>query len=273
MFAGQSPTAVPKALKVLLITNVAIFVFDKISGGVISEFLQLANVYVFQGQLWRIGTYMFVHDLNNIFHILFNMLCLYMFGIPVLEQIGQNKFLQLYLFGGIFAALCAIGLDFFTPGITFTKGASGAVYALLVAFALFFPNRQILLFFLFPVQAKWAVAIFIGISLLFIAGSDGTSHVAHLGGIVFGFLYIKYQSIIETWSLSLKSKREQMAFKKAKKARQALHDIDPILEKISKEGMESLTRSEKAALKKASQLKKEQKTKIIKMDDYRKRRL
>ena len=117
------------------------------------------------------------------------MLGLYMFGVTLEERLGSIEFLLFYLFCGVGAG---IGILFLSNPMIPTVGASGALFGLLLAFASFFPEARILLFFFIPMKAPMAVLVFAGISLffLFTGSAGGISHLGHLAGIVFGFLYL-----------------------------------------------------------------------------------
>jgi membrane associated rhomboid family serine protease len=140
---------------------------------------------------------MFLHA--GIFHILFNMLALWMFGVELERMWGSRFFVQYYFICGVGAAMTTVLLSF-VPGsfgaqlyYSLTIGASGAIYGILLAYALYFPNRPILLYFIFPVPAKYFVAIMGAISLLSSMGGPGggIAHTTHLGGLVAGYLYLK----------------------------------------------------------------------------------
>lgn len=215
-------------------------------------------------QVWRLVSYAFLHDTAGPFHILFNMFTLWMFGAELEEQWGTRRFVVFYLCAaagsGLFSLVTAFSpLLWFTPVI----GASGAVLALLTVYALYFPRRQMLLFFLFPVNVLVAVAIFGAISLLGAAHSWGNvSHLTHLGGIAVGFLYVKLFPIVNDYLRHAKSRADetrQRAEQRKKSAdREYFEDVvDPILKKISASGMESLTEEEKKTLEEASRRKKD----------------
>jgi membrane associated rhomboid family serine protease len=137
------------------------------------------------GFYWQLVTYMFVHDPRGIMHILMNMLGLYLFGIPLERRMGSWEFLVYYLVCGVGAGLVALVL-----GVA-VIGASGAIYALLLAFATFFPQSRIYVMGVLPLQAPVAVAVFAGLSIFFqVTGLwGGVAHFAHLAGIVVGYLY------------------------------------------------------------------------------------
>jgi membrane associated rhomboid family serine protease len=147
--------------------------------------------------VWQPVTYMFLH--MDMFHILFNMLGIWMFGVELERMWGTKAFIKYYAVSGVGAAVTTIVLSWlpfeFTSAMysSVTIGASGALYGLLLAFALYYPHRPILMFLLFPIPAKYFVMIIGAISFLAsIGGSrDGIAHVAHLGGLLFGYLYLR----------------------------------------------------------------------------------
>jgi len=146
------------------------------------------------GYIWQLVSYIFLHDTRNILHILFNMLGLWMFGSE-LEQIwGSRQFTKFFFVCGIGAGLVMVLLFLLTGGdarVT-TIGASGALYGILLAYGILFPDRIIYLL-IFPIPAKYFVMILGGIAFFStIAGSGGgIAHVAHLGGMLCGYIYLK----------------------------------------------------------------------------------
>ena len=140
--------------------------------------------------LWQLFTYIFLH--GGFSHIFFNLLALWMFGGELESYWGSKKFLFYFFF-------CGIGAGIFT--VLFSSypviGASGAIYGILLAYGWLFPNRPILIYFLFPIPAKYMVIIF-GLIELFSSSSGtggGIAHLTHLGGLVFGFFYMAYPMI------------------------------------------------------------------------------
>jgi rhomboid family protein len=143
--------------------------------------------------LWQLFTYIFLH--GGLSHILFNLLALYMFGGELENYWGSKKFLRYFLYCGIGAGICTVIFSpyQFVPVI----GASGAIYGILLAFGWLFPNRPILIYFLFPIPAKYFVIIF-GLIELFSSmqgTGGGVAHLTHLGGLVFGIFYMAYPVI------------------------------------------------------------------------------
>ncbi len=197
-FSGYSfgPGPLTPAVRALLVANVAFFLVSWLVPEVTLAF-GLRPVDVFERlRIWQPVTYMFLH--GGLSHILFNMLGLWMFGVEMERTLGTRFFTRYYLVSGIGAALTTL-LVSLLPGFaggslyfSLTVGASGAIYGLLLAFALYFPNRPIYFWMLFPVPAKYFVLI-IGAISLFLAMNEagGGAHTTHLGGIVAGYLYLK----------------------------------------------------------------------------------
>jgi len=142
-------------------------------------------------RLWQLVTYMFLH--GGVTHWLFNMLALWMFGSPLEQDWGTRRFLKYYFLCGVAAGCCDVGLHMALGSwATSTIGASGAIYGLLVAFGVLYPEAPVLMFLLFPMKAKHMVMIFAGIEFLMALGQNtGVSNIAHLGGMAFGYLYLK----------------------------------------------------------------------------------
>ena len=193
------PGPLSHAIKALIIANVVMFLAGWFSGTV-QEWLGMQPAAVVgKGQLWRVATYMFLHDRMGFGHILFNMLSLWMFGVELERMWGTRYFLKFYFFCGICAALTTLVLSFvpiaiFDPlYLSLTIGASGAIFGVMLAYALYFPHRPILVMFVFPVPAKYFVMIMGAISLLasLSASSGGIAHTTHLGGLAAGYLYLK----------------------------------------------------------------------------------
>lgn len=190
------PGPITPAVKWLIWANVAAFVVSAIFPILIQYFGLIPEAVVERWWLWQMVTYMFLHD--GIFHILFNMLGIWMFGVELERMWGTKFFVRYYAVTGIGAAITTIIvglLPFQATALTYgavTIGASGALYGLLLAFALYYPDRPILMFMLFPVPAKYFVIIIGAISFLSSMGGAPTiAHAAHLGGMLFGYLYLR----------------------------------------------------------------------------------
>ena len=188
-YGGVTP-----AVKKLLIANVAAFVFMILAQaggfGPMIESLKLTPYLVTRRfAVWQLVTYMFLHA--GFFHILFNMFALWMFGCELERTWGTRRYLRYYFLTGIGAGMTVVLMS--PSSMVATLGASGAIYGVLLAYGLLFPDRPIFLYFLFPVPAKYFVMILGGIAFLSTLSASGgfVSHVAHLGGMVFGFLYLR----------------------------------------------------------------------------------
>ena len=140
-------------------------------------------------------THLFLHDPKNITHVLFNMFTLWMFG-RILENVwGSRRFFIFYMICGLGAAGLHLASEYFLHGSSMAVGASGAVFGVLVAFAMTFPNTELYIMFIpIPIKAKWAITGLIALDLFFgiyQASGDGIAHYAHLGGAITGFLLLK----------------------------------------------------------------------------------
>ena len=182
------------AIKTLVIICVVAFVlqiFDQLAGGPsftakfgLTPALVIHNLY-----LWQLVTYIFLH--GGFFHILFNMFALYMFGSELEQLWGTREFTKFFFICGIGAALTTV---FVSPNSLIpTIGASGAIFGILLAYGVLFPNRIIYLYMIIPIQAKWFVVIMGAITFLssLSANGGGIAYVAHLGGMLFGLVYLR----------------------------------------------------------------------------------
>ena len=291
----------PPVLKNLLIINGVVFLLQQILanvtiGGVpgwytfnryfalnpISGIDQVGNPYNFQ--IWQLITYQFMH--GGFGHIFFNMFALWMFGMEIENLWGSKKFLIFYLLCGVVAGLSQLFLPLlFGEAMAPTIGASGAIYGVLIAFGMLFPDRYIYIYFLLPIKAKYLIGFLIILEFLLVnsAGSQ-IAHLAHLGGAVAGFIFIMLDSSIDvplkrSWNRSGYSSSSGTGFtnpfsgigdkfkkrygnnieeakyydiddKKDDKVSQA--EIDKILDKISASGYQNLTEREKKILFEAS---------------------
>ena len=191
------PGPLTPAVKLLIISNVVVFIASRFIDVLRLRLGFMPQDVLAHGYVWQPFTYMFVHD--GIFHILFNMLALWMFGVELERMWGSRYFTKFYLVSGVGAAVVQTLLSFvpFAPlqQIYYiqTVGASGAVYGVLLAYAMYFPHRPIYMYFVFPIPAKYFVMIIGAISLL--SSVDGTgggiAHTTHLGGLVAAYLYLK----------------------------------------------------------------------------------
>ena len=308
---------IPIITKSLLIINVVVFVLCVLYGGGADGDLKLNDIFglhfilASDFQPYQLLTYMFMHGGWD--HLFFNMFALWMFGCVVENVWGPKKFLFYYIFCGVGAGLCqelAQYAHYLIEGIGnvqtvalnnglrtvmlpvqdylnmwTTVGASGAIYAILLAFGMIFPNERIFIFPLpIPIKAKWFVIMYAGVELFsaFSNSSDGVAHLAHLGGMIFGFFLIKYwkkhpyggfgdygtskgrqffDQMRNSWEnrssrsagsgqangWGNKTQKESDWDYNARKQREQA-EIDAILDKIRKSGYDSLSSDEKRRL-------------------------
>ena len=187
----------PKGVKWLLISNVAIFVIGYFAG--------LLRMYPFAGlqltpvdvvkyfSVWQLATYAFLH--GGFGHIIWNMLALWMFGADIEQMWGTSRFMQFYFFCAVGAGICVVIANYALPwGNPYlpTIGSSGAIFGILMAYAILFADREILFGFLIPIKVKWFVLIIGAVAFLSSFGvNNGVSNFAHLGGLLFGYLFLK----------------------------------------------------------------------------------
>ena len=282
----------PPVIKYMIIINVVMYFLQNmlttsmftVAGKPLDEFF-IRMTYLFplgEGfKIWQLGTYMFLH--GGFMHIFFNMLMLWMFGMEVENTWGSQRFLLFYFVCGISAGLSNI---FIAPLFAYpapTIGASGAVYGVLVAFAMMFPDRYIYMYFLLPIKAKYLIPFFLALEVFngVTGTSDGVAHMAHLGGALVGAIWVILQArgvidkimpsgrirsgtitgsgLRSSWSQPTK----EATFYEMKPDPAPKHTGDPefdryqkvideILDKISRSGYAGLTEEEKRILLDAS---------------------
>ena len=285
----------PPVIKNLLIINGIVFfiqlIFDNTIEGrvILNKWFALNPInldgianWPFNFQVWQLITYQFMH--GGFGHIFFNMFALWMFGSSIEDVFGSKKFLIFYLLAGISAGLLQLFLSPILGGAYApTIGASGAVFGVLIAYAMFFPDNLIFLYFLIPVKAKYLIAFLVVIEFLAVdSASSGVAHLAHLGGALFGFLYIMFD---KNSYVSLKNVFNKSYFYKSNPNKRDIFtnpfnrtaqnnrdvdeanyydlnrkddsevsqtEIDEILDKISQSGYQNLTEHEKKILFQAS---------------------
>jgi len=200
--------------------------------------------------VWQLLTYVFLHAPRDLFHILFNMLSLYFFGSDIETRLGGRRFLFFYLSAGTAAGLVSF-LGSLAAGTTrATVGASGAVMAVLVAFALYFPRARVILF-LFPMRAATLVIILVVVNLWSAATSTSGSVdvLAHLGGAAYGFAFVWLGPRLATQLLRF---LDRGAVGQRRRDASDTERMDAILDKIHRDGMGALTRPEKRFLRRVS---------------------
>jgi membrane associated rhomboid family serine protease len=177
--------------RALLLINVAVFFLARLFGGGIESVFALWPLGT-NFLPWQVATYAFLH--GSFEHLFFNMLGLWMFGSELERIWGEKRFLQFYAASVLAAALAQLVVTAVMGSVYPTVGASGGLFGLLFAFAVMFPNRVILLFFVIPMKARYLVALY-GLLELYqgvYVMNSGVAHFAHLGGMVGGFLMIRY---------------------------------------------------------------------------------
>ena len=271
---------IPTITRNLLIINILAYLATWVLSGSGIDLAFLCGLHYVGSpyfNFYQIITYQFLH--GGITHLFFNMFALWMFG-RIMEQVwGPKKFLFYYLACGIGAGLSQELVQWLMQSYSLTIGASGAVYGILLAFGMTFPDERMFIFPLpVPIKAKWFVIGYAAIELfsaLSMAG-DGVAHMAHLGGMLFGFLIIWYwkQHPAQTFDVGggrqffehMKQQFEQRKPTQPKprqndreadmeynaRKRQNQEEVDRILDKIRKSGYDSLSKEEKQRLFEAS---------------------
>ena len=254
---SYKPALFTDAIKILVSINFGIFLLQTIARteGMFFPLFGLVPKLVWsEFMLWQPFTYLFFH--GSIWHVLINMFVLWMFGSELERLWGKEHFLKFYFVTGVGAGLVTmiIGLNSMTPIV----GASGAVYGVLLAYGLTYPNRTVYLYGIIPIKSLWFV---IGIGVIaFMSSFDNISqisHLTHLSGMVIGYLMLKRPvRFNDLWftirkrTLEYKIKHEE---KKVSQHQAIEREIDRILDKINREGFESLTEEEHDRLYKGSQ--------------------
>ncbi|MDX1958545.1 MAG: rhomboid family intramembrane serine protease [Leptospiraceae bacterium] len=248
-------------VKILVIICSGIFVIQSVLHlmGIhwIEAIFALNSNKVSSGHVYQLFTYAFIHA--DIWHILFNMLNLWVFGSELENYLGKKSFLYFYLFSAFFAGLFTWLVEITIWKQTgITLGASGAVFACMTMFGLVWKNRELLFMMIIPIKAKYLVPIVMGVSILFFQNSN-ISHITHLGGVIFGltyyFLMSKYRFSFESFfdlDDYLRRRKFKMYQEEMENRINVKQKVDELLEKISKNGIGSLTRKERNFLNEAS---------------------
>jgi len=245
-------------VSLLIGVNVGVFIFQLLIGlfapGWVGDHLALSGEGLRRGFLWEFGTYMFLH--GGWLHLAFNMLTLYFAGREVEVIAGRKHLLGMYFAGGLFGGIAQILLS--SPQMQLV-GASAGVFAVLIAFTTIYPEMELtlLLFFVIPVRVKAKfLALGIVVTSLFFSVSGawgGVGHIAHLGGCLAGWIYAKQLGFGAPVRLPrfIYRKRERLERVRTMSPEEFIsEEIDPILDKISREGIQSLTRAERKILEK-----------------------
>ena len=287
-------------VKALIVANVAVFLLDMVFGRLPTKIFMLHPWYVSEWQLWRLLTYQFVH--GGFFHLFCNMYGLWIFGRGVEQVLGQRRFLQLYLFSGVVGGGLWLLANWWGDGMMVMMdgagklyqapyanirqineilsdgglrlkmvtggcvGASGALFGVMAAAAMAFPDARITMLFP-PVSIRMKTFIWVYALLEVVLAFEGTSnvaHLAHLGGMLGAFIYMRRlwrgdRFSLKVWLMGVFGRfrgrhrgRSSMDFPKDD-GWPTSEEVDRVLEKMSSDGFESLTATEREILEKASQ--------------------
>lgn len=249
---GIGPGLLTPFIKTMLIANTAVFIIQYFYPPLTTlAGLNPARFFSdFPNLLYQPFTYMFLH--GSIGHIFFNMFALWMFGTEIEATWGSRRFGKFYLISGLAGGILTLAIY---PGQAVpTVGASGAIYGVLIAYWIMFPNRYLYLWFLFPVKVKWAIPGFMLLGFLFSGGN--IAHMAHLGGAIYALAYMKLDWRIFAWSKRIKTLKYKRQTAKLEKNRQQAEDImkrvDDILDKINEVGIENISKADRKFLEEAS---------------------
>ena len=253
---SYKPSLFTDAIKTLISVNFAIFILQSISSSEImffSNFGLVPKLTWSQLKIWQPFTYMFFH--GDIWHVLINMFVLWMFGSELERAWGKKNFLRFYFITGVGSGLGTMlfGLQSMVPVV----GASGAIYGVLLAYGVMFPNRIVYLYGIIPIKSIWFV-IGIGVIAFFSSFNNFTniSHLTHLFGMIIGYIYLKRPVHFRTlWFSIFKKVLEYKIQKQEIKLSHSIEterDLNSILDKINREGFKSLTEEEEDRLYKNS---------------------
>ena len=240
------------AIRVLISINVLLFLFRYIS----IERFDLAQIFGLSSNdvwpmIWQPLTYMFIH--GDFFHLFMNMFVLWMFGSEMESIWGSRGFLKYYFITGIGSGLIWLLLNISNP-FSVLIGASGAIYGVLLAYGLMFPNRKVLIYFLFPIKVKYFVLLLGVIAFISSIGDTGSniSHLTHLSGMLIGFIYLKspvnMTKVLLLFNSILAEIRYKREEKKQAKYLNTKRHIDRLLDKINEVGYDGLDENEKKDL-------------------------
>tara|TARA_B110000014_G_C20095776_1_gene574333 strand:- start:560 stop:1405 length:846 start_codon:yes stop_codon:yes gene_type:complete len=260
--AAYKPQLFTDAIKILVSVNFGIYLLQSLAGKeevFFRLFGLVPSVFLSELMLWQPFTYMFFHapfySSVGISHILLNMLGLWVFGRELEQAWGKKNFLKYYFITGIGSGLITYFFQMSSDNPVI--GASGAVYGILLAYGILYPNRMLYIWGLIPVKSMWLVIIMGAIAFFGLLGnSDGISHVTHISGMLIGYILLK-----KKWSwrgiwFSIRKKtiefQVQRHEEKVIKNNMIQKDVDSLLEKIQKVGFSGLSDEEQSKLYEAS---------------------
>lgn len=250
-----NPRTVTNAIKILVIINVGMYLLQIIT----ESQLDMIRIFGLSTKtmwplIWQPITYMFMH--GGVWHVAINMFILWMFGSELEAIWGKTEFLKYYFVTGIGAGL--VWLLFNIGGLNaILIGASGAVYGILMAYGLMFPNRTVYVYFLFPVKVKWFV-LFIGAIAFFSSMGTGSniSHLTHLSGMLIGYLYLRFSDHWRNIIFNFRKKIVEMkSMQKDRDNQQKMklqQEVDTLLDKANICGWENLSEEEQLKLQSSS---------------------
>ncbi len=267
----------------LIAINVFVFVVQMTTRGPfgvsqLTELFSLKPDRVIRGEVWRLLTCAFLHSEHDIWHVVMNMLVLWWFGSEVEEIYGPKEFLATYLAAALFSSLAFVGYEYAVhpQQVQSAVGASGAITAMMVLFALHYPTRTMLFMMIIPVPALLLVSLYVALDIFRMLGAPNGSHIAfaaHLGGALFGYLYFRFHWRVLNWwpsRMSMRPRRlmrprlrvyrepaesdTQLANEHYEDAEQLEAQLDAVLEKVARYGQASLTTREQQILMKASEI-------------------
>jgi len=257
----------PPGVKIVLLVTIGVYVVDVLTRGGLTQIGALSVRSLMTLQVWRLFTYMFLHSLGSIAHIGWNMFIFVMLGHTLERQLGSRQFLWLYFLSGIVGGLLEVIFNVLMHGqygpfmtrqgpMTFLDipavGASAGVAGVLVAFACRNPRAVFLLLFFLPIQARWLALIyclaetrhiFVGLRYGWV---DGVAHAAHFGGMVLGFVWMKWGTRIVAGMPRGARRPRPGSFERNREREQV--ELDRILKKVHDRGVDSLTLREKMFL-------------------------
>lgn len=256
-------------VKTLIIANIVVYVLQLLGGG-FTDALVLSPRPIKGWQIWRFVTYMFAHDPLSPFHILVNMWGVYLFGSGLERRIGSEHFTYLYMLSGLIGGLSWLLFNWQYPNAA-VLGASGAVFGLLMGAAMMFPDETIVLLIPpIPMKLKTFALVFGGLEILMALGQgDNIAHIAHIGGAVGGYVYLMlitrppwapFAGLFDKLKGASAQRRRQQ-FKRQDPPTPpprrndtdevSSEEVDRILDKIGRQGLDSLTKKERDTLNRA----------------------
>jgi membrane associated rhomboid family serine protease len=241
-------------VRLLIGANIGFFLLQQVAPGITQDFA-FVPAWILR-RPWTLLTYMFLHSPAGLSHILFNMLALFFFGPRVEALMGSQRFVTLYLISGFMGGILSIFFAPYSPII----GASGAVFGVQLAFAMHWPRDQIMIWGIFPVEARWLI---VGTTLLSLYGGfggsgGGVAHFAHRGGYVGAYLYLKWvekRAPVKQWQKKVQGPApstiplgdwKRLDINRVHEANR--DEVNRILDKISSNGVNSLTAQERTFL-------------------------